>query len=340
MRSGEIGGVGARLDREDRLRSGRLRNDVVEVLIADLRLGESPRLAGPSERHVRLLADNLGQLPPIIVDRSSMRVIDGAHRLRAAVLRDERTIQATYVDGDDDDLFVTAVEANARHGMPLSSKDRQAAARRILTTHDHWSDRAIASVVGLSPTTIGKIRRRSTVHGGQSTVRRGRDGRVRPVRHERRKQVSAHQPSEEGELEAEPSASCPREVETAGRALLNSRLPTSHRESPETLTNPRRTGRSEPKVNTSDSRSVALDEETVPSATQALRKVKADGRVMSSREARLLIQWSGIVSLREHQLNAISEKIPTEILSDVKAICDKAVAQYLLLGRALDRKNS
>ncbi|GAA2460792.1 ParB N-terminal domain-containing protein [Streptomyces glaucus] len=121
-------------------------------------------------------------LPPIIVHRASMRVIDGLHRLRAAQLRGHHTIAATFYDGTEADAFVLAVESNVRHGLPLSLLDRKRAAARIIATHPQWSDRKIASVTGIAPGTVADVRR-SAVAGtpGEDVARIGRDGRVRPV---------------------------------------------------------------------------------------------------------------------------------------------------------------
>jgi hypothetical protein len=110
-----------------------------------------------------------------------MRVIDGMHRLRAAILNGQREIGVRFFDGTDNEAFVAAVTANIGHGLPLSLADREAAAVRILESHPQWSDRAIAEAVGLASTTVARIRGRSTDMDAQPSVRIGRDGRVRPI---------------------------------------------------------------------------------------------------------------------------------------------------------------
>ncbi|WP_433871560.1 streptomycin biosynthesis protein [Saccharopolyspora sp. CA-218241] len=154
----------------------------VEVVPVDrLRLGDSPRTGGVSDEHVRALAKLEFPLPPIIVHRPTMRVIDGAHRLRAAELGAGGHIEARFFDGDSDDAFVLAVEANTANGLPLSLADRKAAAARIIRTHPDRSDRWIALVSGLAATTVGALRRRSSVADARSNARMGRDGRLRPL---------------------------------------------------------------------------------------------------------------------------------------------------------------
>ncbi|MGH3170772.1 MAG: ParB N-terminal domain-containing protein [Trebonia sp.] len=67
---------------------------VVRVPIAELAVAGSPRRSGENREHARLMAESGNPLPPILVHGPTMRVIDGAHRLRAAKLRGEREIEA------------------------------------------------------------------------------------------------------------------------------------------------------------------------------------------------------------------------------------------------------
>ncbi|MFL6145121.1 MAG: streptomycin biosynthesis protein [Labedaea sp.] len=150
------------------------------VPIARLTISDSPRVDGEDPEHIRTLAGTAAKLPPILVHRPTMRVIDGAHRVRAALSRNEQHIEARYVDGSGEDAFILAVKLNTVHGLPLSRADRNAAVERILRTHPHWSDRAVAAISGLSDKTVGSIRRRTTAELPPLSYRVGRDGRVRP----------------------------------------------------------------------------------------------------------------------------------------------------------------
>jgi ParB-like chromosome segregation protein Spo0J len=151
------------------------------VPVGSLRLGDSPRTGGVDDEHARALAKLDTHLPPIVVHRTTMRVIDGAHRLRAAELGARQYIAARFFDGDERDAFVFAVGANTANGLPLSLAERKAAAARIILSHPTRSDRWIALVSGLTATTVGTIRKRSSVEETQSNTRLGRDGRQRPV---------------------------------------------------------------------------------------------------------------------------------------------------------------
>lgn len=152
-----------------------------EILAIDrLRPADSPRTQGEDAEHIRTLVELKEKLPPILVHRETMRVIDGMHRLKAAVLRGERTIEAVLYDGDDAEAFIMAVQANVQHGLPLSLADRKAAAARIIAARPHLSDRAIAEISGLSAKTVAAVR--GDFDTGQGDVQRmGRDGRVRPL---------------------------------------------------------------------------------------------------------------------------------------------------------------
>ncbi len=145
------------------------------VDINALHPADSPRLGGCSEEFVRTLASSGAHLPPIVVHRATMKVVDGAHRVKAAALRGCRWVEAEYVDGPAEDVFGLSVSLNI---PTLPTADREAAARRLLRSHPQWSDRAIAAATGLAAKSVGVLRR---AVGGQAAVRVGRDGKVRPV---------------------------------------------------------------------------------------------------------------------------------------------------------------
>ncbi|MEU9559740.1 ParB/RepB/Spo0J family partition protein [Streptomyces fumanus] len=154
---------------------------LVEIEISSLSLAGSPRLAGESAEHIEALAAAQEPLPPITVHRPTMRVIDGFHRLKAAQSRGDSTIAARFFDGDEAAAFVLAVKLNAAHGLPLTLADRKRAAERIIASRPQWSDRRVASVTGISPGTVGDIRRRDGREPEAVGRRLGQDGRLRPV---------------------------------------------------------------------------------------------------------------------------------------------------------------
>ncbi len=153
--------------------------NVVAVPILRLRAGDSPRLDGEDKAHIARLAEAEAELPPILVDRRTMRVIDGMHRLLAASLNGQETVDVVFFQGSPAEAFLRAVEANVAHGLPLSQADRRAAATRIVASHPQLSDRAIGHSTGLAAKTVAAIRR--SADAVQLNARVGRDGRLRPL---------------------------------------------------------------------------------------------------------------------------------------------------------------
>lgn len=139
------------------------------VRVGELNSGHLARLA---------TAENLD---PIIVEASTMRVVDGRHRLASARQQGQKTIRTRMIEGDTDDLFRLAVQLNGVHGLPMTLSDRRSAAAKMLMRSPERSDRSIASDVGLAAATVASIRRSSPAHIEQLNTRCGRDGRWRAV---------------------------------------------------------------------------------------------------------------------------------------------------------------
>jgi ParB-like chromosome segregation protein Spo0J len=154
---------------------------IESVPLASIRNSYTPRKTKVNEHHAEMLAQSPLPLPPIVIHRASMRVIDGVHRLRATEVRGQNTIAAQFFDGNDAEAFALAVHLNVTHGLPLTLSERKAAAQRIVATYPHWSDRSIGRIAGVSNKTVGKLRACATEEVPQSSPRLGRDGKTRPV---------------------------------------------------------------------------------------------------------------------------------------------------------------
>lgn len=153
----------------------------VIVPVDSLLPADSPRSRGEEDEHIQRLAECGEDLPPILVQQGTMRVIDGMHRLRAAILNGRRSIEVEFFDGDDEEAFIRAVEQNVAHGLPLTLADRKDAATRILGFRPALSDRSVAYMTGLSPKTVGAIRACPLEEIPRLDARQGRDGRLRPL---------------------------------------------------------------------------------------------------------------------------------------------------------------
>lgn len=78
-----------------------------------------------NEEKVREYEEILGVLPPIIVNQDNI-LIDGMHRLQAFKNREQKEIDVEVLETkDDDDLFLKAVELNAKHGYQLTRKEKK-----------------------------------------------------------------------------------------------------------------------------------------------------------------------------------------------------------------------
>lgn len=163
--------------------------ETVMVPIDVLLPADSPRISGVDVTHAIVLSEIENELPPILVQQGSMRIVDGMHRLYVARLRGHSHIAARFFEGNDEAAFLRAVTANVVHGLPLSMADRQAAAIRIMRSHPHWSDRAVADATGLSGRTVANVRDKAGDELPRPAARVGRDGRVRPVDGRARRQI-------------------------------------------------------------------------------------------------------------------------------------------------------
>lgn len=157
-------------------------SDPVDMPVASLTVSDVLRAPAQRDSHARGLTDAKGEFAPVVVHRETMRVIDGVRRVRACQAQRRETVSVRFFEGNAADAFLLSVRLNVHgDGLPLTLSERRAAAARIVVSHSFWSDRTIASFVGLSANTVGSVRRRSAEATCQVGLRKGRDGRVRPV---------------------------------------------------------------------------------------------------------------------------------------------------------------
>ena len=153
--------------------------EVQLVRIADLVLGYSPRHEKLDEDHVQALLEVIDRLPPIIVDERTMKVLDGMHRLEASRRAARTELPAVFFSGSETEALVVAIQANIKHGKPLSRGERQAAAAALLRRCPERSDRWGGEICGLSHSTVARVRQATDAM--DNGMRTGRAGRRRPV---------------------------------------------------------------------------------------------------------------------------------------------------------------
>jgi hypothetical protein len=157
---------------------------VTAVEVCMLRLGPKLRLGRVRRDHLDVLVRTGGNWPPILVRRHDNTIIDGYYRLLAAQRLGLSHMNCLYFDGSPAMAFLEAVRLNSQNGLPLSLRERHAAAQHILTVFPDWSDRRVSELCGLSPGTIGRQRAggtRSPDQNEQLNARRGRDGKCYPA---------------------------------------------------------------------------------------------------------------------------------------------------------------
>ena len=154
-------------------------------------LCDGPDLRELDDAHVTRLAEVLDDLPPVIVDEATGAVIDGKHRIEAARRRGRAHVDARLVQLGPGEALAAAARLNARHGLPLTMEEKQTAARRLLEEDPSRSNGLVGRLVGLSPSTVGRIRSRSGASAAdRNGARVGVDGKTYPTdRNERRRDV-------------------------------------------------------------------------------------------------------------------------------------------------------
>lgn len=124
--------------------------------------------------------DSGGKLPTVTLfelDDGRLVLVDGGHTLAAFV---GDLVEAQIYGGTMAQAAAYAALANTMRGQPLKRSHARRAIEMLLRTEfgARRSDRSIATAFGVSPSTVGDIRREI---GRQPQVRIGRDGRTTKV---------------------------------------------------------------------------------------------------------------------------------------------------------------
>ena len=310
---------------------------VVLVPIAELSVAGSPRISGSSEDHIRVLAEAPEELPPIIVHRATMRVIDGVHRLHAAKLRQQDQIAVWFFSGAEDDAFVIAVKANIEHGLPLSLADREAAAARIVGSHGQWSDRMIASVTGLSPRTVAQVRTRQGANPGQVTARIGQDGRVRPVDGPARRLLASEligeDPGRSLREVARAAGISPETARDVRNRLLRGEDPVLRRPG----AGPGRIGAArQPADKTADS--FELSRASVEHLAAIVERLKADPAIRFTETGRALLRLLHVHLVEVKDWDRIGESVPVHCSPIIAQLAKECAQMWAELADHAERK--
>jgi hypothetical protein len=299
------------------------------------------RLAGENDEHIRLLAATQVPLPPILVHRSTMRIIDGMHRLRAAMHRGDERVAVRFFHGDELQAFVHGVHANVTHGLPLSRADREAAVVRILRRHVEWSDRAVAEITGLSAPTVAAIRQRTIDDAGRLATRLGRDGRIRPLN------------SAQGRLKASevistrPDASLREIARAAGISVgtardVRERLrrgedPVPDRFADKTTRTPQPETRPGSRSGVPDEPGPAPRSAPVDSAI-LLHNLRRDPSLRLTEVGRSLLQWFGVHAIAADRQQEFVHSIPEHCRESVASLAWNCAEIWQQFARELEQR--
>jgi hypothetical protein len=302
---------------------------VVRLPISAIREADSPRSAGVDMAHARSLAQMEADLPPIVVHRTTMRVIDGMHRLTAARQRGEQEISANLFDGDDNEAFLLAVRLNVSHGMPLTIADRRAAAVRIIRTHPRLSDRAVGFTAGLAAKTVGSLRRE--IDGPPVQARVGRDGRVRPINGAAGRRAAAEL------IAIHPDATLRRIAQDAGISVETARSVRARLRAGEDPVLDRRTRpvRADRAVNRQ--MTVKLPEADPSDELRSLLKtIQRDPSLRYTESGRMLLRWLGPRVLLPDEIPLPLRHIPPHSRLNLGSLARSCAAAWIQLAMGLE----
>lgn len=282
-----------------------------EVSIDQLLPADSPRSQGEDRRHIVRLAESESALPPILVHRSTMRVIDGMHRLRAARAQGRDKIEVVFFDGSPAEAFLRGVEMNTTHGLPLTLLDRKAAAERIIETMPDLSDRAIAAATGLAARTVATIRSRSTADIPQSKTRIGADGRRRPL-----------DPAQRRQRVAELLADSPDMPLRALAAAAEVSISTAHAIRKKLRENVERDGE-------------RAGQQTEGTAA-ILQQLTRDPAMRLSQQGRTLLRWLHSHSIQHDFWTTLVPTVPPHLTASVAELAHRNAQEWRTLASRID----
>jgi ParB-like chromosome segregation protein Spo0J len=311
---------------------------VENVPVASIRNSYTPRKHKANEHHIQILAHSPLPLPPIVIHRTSMRVIDGVHRLRATELRGDSTIPARLFEGNDAEAFALAVHLNVTHGLPLTLSERKAAALRVLESYPHWSDRSIGLIAGVSNKTVGKLRGCATEEISQLNPRVGRDGKVRPISpaHGRRRAAEF--------LSMNPRATLREIAQKSGVSVttardVRQRIDKGQSPLPDALA--KNLGR---RPERSDSATTTTEEPPrvgtrVPPdgrGSDLLQRLRKDPSVRSSERGRALLRLLSVVAIAISACNEFAEAAPIHCSGTIAEIARKNARAWQEIAEKFD----
>jgi ParB-like chromosome segregation protein Spo0J len=300
------------------------------VPVHSLVAGDSPRFQGVDIAHAEMLADLENELPPILVQRSSMRVIDGMHRLHAAQLCGRENIRVQFCDCDEDEAFLLAVVTNVTHGMPLTLAEKRAAAARIVRMRPDASDRWIAQVSGLAAATIAAVRQANMDQAPAPDRRVGKDGRIRPLSTSDGRRIARDM------LEREPGASLRQVARAAGISVGTARdVKEKIRLGIDPLQTKQLTSRKREKRGLAKARS----EDSQADIDLILQRLRRDPSLRYTESGQSVLRWLSPRLLQLSKLEEVVDSIPSRWVSEMIRIAYGCAGAWIEFAEQLEDRS-
>jgi hypothetical protein len=207
------------------------------------------------------------------------------------------------------------VETNIRHGLPLSRADRRAAAIRLIRSHPEWSDRRISAITTVSAGTVATLRTQVLDSTQRTTVRIGKDGRVRPLDRNIGRQRAIDF------MESNPDASVRLVASAAGV-------------SPATVVNIRKRSNSDPGPAPSGGRLVKPPIQRTD-WKEILSILTKDPSLSLSGDGRVLLRWLRVCTIDLEGRKGLAEAVPAHCVDRVAALARAAGAMWFELADKL-----
>lgn len=96
-------------------------------------------------------------LPPIILEDSTLRILDGLHRFKAHRANGDESIEVErHVVPDGVPVKLYAASLSARHGDRMTGDDLKSVAREVAVENPEFSQQTIARLLGVHRETVGR----------------------------------------------------------------------------------------------------------------------------------------------------------------------------------------
>lgn len=109
-------------------------------------------------------AEIFEDLPPIVIQKGTGKLVDGWHRFYAASKLGLTEVQVEEVEIADNLLFAEAVKRNLRHGLPFRREEREKAIVRLRDAG--YSVQQITNTIGLSERSVQKVLKANRIDTG------------------------------------------------------------------------------------------------------------------------------------------------------------------------------